>query len=100
MLHRMLSLALVALALVLFAGSAALADQTHEGIVVKAADGKLTMTDKDGKNQQSHEVAANAQITLDGKECKLADLKEGFKVKVTCKEDAQRQATKIEAKSK
>ena len=33
------------------AAPAIAADKTHEGTVVKAADGKLTMADKDGKNQ-------------------------------------------------
>ncbi|HEY1192430.1 MAG TPA: hypothetical protein VGE74_32705 [Gemmata sp.] len=56
---------------------------THEGKVVKAEAGKLIMTDKDGKNQQTHTVPASAQVLCDGKECKLADLKPGCSVKVT-----------------
>ena len=72
---------------------------THEGIVVKAGDGKLTMTDKDGKKEHSHEVARDAKIICDGKECKLDDLKKGFTVKVTTdKKDGKEMATRIEAK--
>jgi hypothetical protein len=71
------------------------AGDTHSGVVVSAADGKLTMTDKDGKNEHSHDVAADAKISCDGKECKLEDLKKGCTVKVTTKE---KKAVKIEAK--
>src|SRR6266851_3028457 len=66
MLHRILSLSFVALALTLFIGQAALAaDKVHEGTVVKAGDGKLTMTDKKG-SEHSHVIPAEAIITLDG----------------------------------
>ena len=56
---------------------------THEGKVVKVDGNKLTMTDKDGKNQHTHTVPATAKITLNGKEAKLGDLKEGTQLKVT-----------------
>ena len=56
---------------------------THEGKVVKVDGTKLTMTDKEGKNQHTHTIPADAKITLDGKEAKLEDLKVGAKVKVT-----------------
>ena len=83
--------------------SSALADKaddkgdTHSGVVVSAAGGKLTMTDKDGKNEHTHEVALDAKISCDGKECKLEDLKKGASVKVTTKE---KKAIKIEASTK
>src|SRR6516225_3878379 len=67
-----------------------------EGTVVKAADGKLTIEDK-AKKEHTCEVANNAKITCDGKECKLDDLKKGVKVKVTVKD---KKATKIEASTK
>jgi hypothetical protein len=93
------AMVLVALALVmLFAQPALAAEETHEGIVVKAGQGKLTMTDKDGKNQHTHNVPLEAKITCDGKPCRLEDLKEGFSVKVTTKDD--RTVATIEAKSK
>lgn len=71
------------------------AAETHSGVVVSTTDGKLTMTDKDGTNEHTHEVAADAKISCDGKECKLEDLKKGATVKVTIKD---KKAVKIEAK--
>jgi Cu/Ag efflux protein CusF len=71
---------------------------THEGKVVKVETGKLTMSDKDGKNQHTHAVPADAKITLDGKEAKLDDLKAGQKVKVTTEKKGDKiQVVKIEA---
>jgi len=102
--RRVLPLLLVFLALVVLSGmtvqAAALAD-AHEGVVVKAGAGKLTMTDKDGKNEHSHDVAADAKISRDGKDCRLEDLKKGDKVKVTTeKKGGKEAATRIEAQSK
>jgi hypothetical protein len=65
------------------------ADKTHEGFVVSVADGKLTMADKDGKNEHTHEIAATTKITLDGKAAKLADLKKGDSLKVTAGADGK-----------
>jgi hypothetical protein len=64
-------------------------DKTHEGFVVSVAEGKLTMADKDGKNEHSHAIAATTKITLDGKAAKLADLKKGDSVKVTAGADGK-----------
>ena len=72
------------------------AGDTHSGVVVSAGAGKLTMRDKDGTNEHSHDVTANAKISCDGKECKLEDLKKGSSVKVTTKD---KKAVKIEAKT-
>jgi len=72
-------------------------DKTHEGIVVKAGDGKLTMTLAGGKNQHTHDVAKNAKITLDGKQAKLEELKEGMSVTVATNDSNV--ATAIEARS-
>jgi hypothetical protein len=82
----LVGLVLVA-ALVVLAPSAWAADKTHDGIVVSVAEGKLVMSDKDGKNEHTHTVGAAAKITCDGKACKLADLKKGDAVKVTTGED-------------
>jgi len=74
---------------------------SHSGVVVKAGDGKLTMTDKDGKNEHTHDVAKDAKITCDGKECKLEDLQKGVEVTVTVDSKADKKvATRIEAKKK
>jgi hypothetical protein len=90
-------LAIFAFAMVVSAPAIAADDKAPvEGTVVKAADGKLTITDKD-KKEHSCTVAKDAKISCDGKDCKLDDLKAGVKVKVTV---ADKMATKIEASTK
>jgi len=99
---RTLPLFVAALALVLLAYALARAEDgdTHEGTVVKAADGKLTMTDKDSK-EHSHAITEEAKISCDGKKCKLEDLKEGTKVKVTTRKDGEKTVvTRIEGTAK
>ncbi len=76
---RMLSVALVVVTGAVFAVAAA---EKHEGKVAEINKGKLTMTDMGGKNKHTHDVRDSAQITLDGKDAKLADLKAGDKVEV------------------
>jgi hypothetical protein len=102
--YRSLALGLLVLAMTLWMGSAVLAVEdkgnTHDGTVVKAGDGKLTMTSTLDKKEHTHNVAADAKITLDGKACKLEDLKEGFTVKVTTKKDDPTTAVRIAGKSK
>ncbi len=103
MTYRTLPVVLVLLALVCFVGQAAIAADkdanTHEGKVVKAGNGTLTMTDLKG-NEMTHKVAPTAKITCDGKECKLEDLKAGYRIKVTEGTDADKSLSKIEANSK
>jgi|ERR1051326_6682904 hypothetical protein len=100
--HRLLPLTLVVLALACVVALPTFAvdkdkDNSHEGTIVKAGDGKLTMTMKGEKVPHDHDVAKDAKITLDGKPAKLEDLKEGMAVKVTT--DDKNVATMIEAKS-
>jgi hypothetical protein len=101
---RSLSVVLAVLVLAMFVSLPAFSaeEKTHEGMIVTAADGKLAMTDKDGSNKHTHDVAVDAKITFDGKEVKLADLKEGNFVKVTTSADDKGKiwATKIEARAK
>jgi hypothetical protein len=102
MLHRALSL-LAVLALVCLVAAPVLAadEATHDGLLLKAGDGKLTMTDKDGNKEHTHIVAKDARISCDGKECKLEDLKKGIKITVTTEGKGDKAtATKIEASSK
>jgi hypothetical protein len=99
MLHRVLSVFLVALALAVWASAPAGAADMHQGKVVEVGAGKLTMTDMAGKNQHSHEVASDAAITCEGKKCGLSDVKVGDMVTVTTDtKDGKTMATKIEAK--
>ena len=72
-------------------------DKVHEATVVKAGDGKITLTFKGDDKKHTHDVAKDAKITLDGKTVKLEELKEGFPVKVTM--DDEFVVTKIHAKS-
>lgn len=116
MTYRILSLSLLALALVLCSGATAVADDTqnqdreqnaadkanmHEGVIVSATNNKLVMKGK-GENaeEHSHTVADNTRILCDGKECKLDDLKPGQKVRVTTKKGDKEVLLKIEALEK
>ena len=100
MMRRTMLLAVTAFAVAIWASPTIAKDdeagKTHEGKVVKVEEGKLTMTDKDGK-EHSHMVAKNAKISKDGKEHKLADLEKGAKIKVTVvTKDDKEWVTKIE----
>lgn len=102
MLSRSLTVVAVGLALAMYAAMPAMAAETHAGKVVEAADGKLIMTDNDGKNRHTHTVPTTATITCDGKACKLEDLKAGFGVTVTIDKnaDGKELVTKVVATSK
>jgi hypothetical protein len=96
--------ALTAIASVLAMGTPGLtakdADEcTHRGKVVSFNDGKLVMTDKDGKEHE-HTLARDAEVCLDGKVIKAEDLKAGSKIRVTTREDAKDVAIRIEALDK
>jgi len=102
MVSRALNLLLLAVALAVFAAAPAAADDkadknTHEGTFVKAtSDREFVMEDK-GK-EHSHTLSADARVVgPEGKECKLADLKKGQKIRVTTKEGDKKVATKVEA---
>ncbi len=98
--YRIPSLVVAVVALVALAGQAARAadDKVHEATVVKAGDGKITLTFKGDEKKHTHDVAKDAKITLDGKAAKLGALKEGSTVKMTM--DDKFVVHKIEAKSK
>jgi len=82
---RLLSVFLMA-AMILCVAAPVRADLTVECTVVQAGDGKLTVLDGGG-NQHTAAVASDAKLTLDGKDCKLEDLKKGLKVKLTVRKD-------------
>lgn len=95
---RTLGLIAALLALV-WATSAACAEEVHKGKVVSVSNGKLTMTDMAGKNEHSHMVPADATITCDGQRCKLDDLTKGCIVTVTREKRGDAMVvTKVEAK--
>ena len=72
---------------------------THEGKVVRVTENNLTMADKDGKNEHRHAVARDTKISLDGKECKLEDIKRGMRVRVTTTEGDKDHTVSIEGTS-
>src|SRR5258708_4456584 len=96
--YRVLPLLLMAVALVLFVSVPVLADQpkeraadqsrnTHEGVAVRVSGNQLVMSDQAGKQQHTHMLAADARVTCDGKDCTLADIKPGMRIRVTTKQD-------------
>jgi hypothetical protein len=104
MMKRVVSLA-AALAVVVFISAAlaraekADAPDTVVGTVSIAADGKITVTDKDGKDH-ALAVAKDAKISCDGSACKLEDLKKGAAVTVTLNANDKTTAQQIDAKTK
>ena len=57
---------------------------------------KLTMTNKEGK-EQVQTLAANVKVTCDGKVCQVSDSKLGMKLRVTTEKAEPHAATRIEA---
>lgn len=99
--YRVLPVFVAILALICLVSGPVMAENPHEGKIVRAGNGKLTMTDKDGKNEHTHTITANATIKCDDKECKLEDLKPGYVVKVTTEKQGDKQVvTKVECKKK
>lgn len=100
MMSRIPFVAVVAVALVALAGLPLRAadDKVHEVTIVKAGDGKITMTMKGDDQKHTHDVAKDAVITLDGKKATLKELNEGFPAKVTM--DDKFVVHKIETESK
>lgn len=65
------------------------AEKSHDGKVVSVAagkegkDGKLVMTDAEGKKEHSHAIGSKVKITLNNKAAKLEELKKGDAITVT-----------------
>ena len=100
MMYRILSVMVVTVAMFALVGLPLMAqdEKVHQATVVKAGDGKITLTFKGDDSKHTHDVAKDAKITLDEKKANLEDLKEGFPVMATM--DAKFVITKIDAKSK
>jgi hypothetical protein len=85
-------------ALLLFATSA-ISAETVEGKIAQVGNGKVTLMEKEGKNQYTYDVAADATISLDGKDCRLDDIKaESWATITTEKRGDKTVAVKIIAK--
>ena len=99
--NRVLPLAAAA-ALALFVGAAYAKDKddnTHTGAFVSYSDGKLVMTDKDGK-EHSHNLTKDVKVVIDNKDMTMDDLKtlaKGAALTVTTDKDT---VVKVEAKTK
>lgn len=95
--HRLLPILLVCL---VFSSFALAADEVHQGKVLLAKDGKITLQDKDG-NSEVFAIAAEAKITFDGKAVTLDEIPSGSVAAVTVKVSGNKKiATAIEAKGK
>ncbi|HEX4148181.1 MAG TPA: hypothetical protein VHY20_04300 [Pirellulales bacterium] len=85
-------LVMVVIALLLAAGLASAANRLYEGKIVVAGDGKVTVVDKDGDNDDFI-VSSTTRIMRDGKSAKVDDLQAGDRVKI----NAQPKGTSLEA---
>ena len=90
------SLVLVVLAVLgLFAvASVSYAADTEEGTFVKADDSSITIS-QDGKDK-TFDMAKDAKIQCDSKDCKVSELKAKAKVKLTVE---NKKVTKVDATS-
>jgi hypothetical protein len=94
-----------AIALALLAGSVAAyaaedaKEATHDGTVVRISSTELVMKSEDDK-EHSHTLNDSTTMTLDGKDCKVADLKTGLKIRVTTVDAEKKVVSHIEAISR
>jgi hypothetical protein len=99
------TITLGAMTIALFAGSvAALSaedgkEACHDGTIVKITSSELVMKSKDNK-EHTHTLSPETTMTLDGKDCKVADLKAGLKIRVTTPDAAKAAVSHIEAINK
>src|SRR5881397_3813151 len=101
MIHRIVPHMFVAAALTAFVAAAAVAGETHEGKVVEASKGKLTMTDLDGKNKHTMDLSSNVRITLSGKSARIDDLKKDAIIEVTTEQkDGKTVVTQISVRGR
>jgi hypothetical protein len=71
------------------------AETTHDGNVVSLFGDKLVMKSVGGE-EQSHKLATDIKLTLDGKSCMAADLKPGMRIRVTIQGNDKNLASRIE----
>ncbi len=86
-------IALMFAVLGLSVGAVLAADQTHEGTVVSASNGKLVMTDTAGK-EHTHTIDPTTKVMIHGKAAKLDELKKGDKIRVMT--SAENKVTEVE----
>ncbi len=69
----------------------------HFGKVVSITGNKLVMTDTLGRDEHTCTLTGNAEVLLDGKVCKSADLNNGMRIRVTTNKNDLHSAIRIEA---
>jgi hypothetical protein len=95
---RLFQVVAISAVLALSSGCARSAADSHQGKVVEAGNGKLTMTDAAGGNRHTHDIPPEVTITCAARPCGLAELKPGTTVTVTTEaKDSTIQVTKVEA---
>jgi len=76
-------------------------NQPYEYRVVSTGENELTISDPEGTEQQTHEIAPDAKITLDGQDVDLQQLDAGDIVSVkTEQREGEEVVTAIKAKTK
>lgn len=95
-----------AIALAMFAGSVSAFEDakeakeaketTHDGTVLKISSTELVMKGNDRK-EHTHTLSSATKMTLDGRDCKAADLKSGVKIRVTTVAADRKAVSRIEA---
>jgi len=73
------------------------ASSRQDGKVVSVTGNKLVVMPTQGSEAQTYTLTTTANVTCDGKVCKVADLKPGLKVRVTLESAAPYAATRVEA---
>jgi hypothetical protein len=99
MLYRIIMGTMLIVALCLNSNGIAANDvmkSTHEGKLVSITDDALVMTNKEGR-EHSHNFMSDVKLSLDGKPCKISDLKAGFRIRVTTEGASKILVTRIEA---
>jgi hypothetical protein len=97
--YKRFSFCSVLLGLILFLSTVTFAAETHQGKVLSVGAGKLTMVDTVSHMQLTQDVAADAAILCENKQCGLSDVKAGDMVMVTVDKDGNKTVvTKIEVK--
>jgi hypothetical protein len=99
---RMLSLSAIAWAVLVASAPALAANEAggaHEGNVINVFGQTLVMRTMGGP-EETHKLAADAKLTLDGKPCAAADLRAGTRIRVTAGGADKSEVTRIEGLDK
>lgn len=93
---HILSVLTMAVAICAASTSVFAAETTHDGRVVSITATKLVMANQ-ADEEHTMTLADGVTLTLDGKVCKVTDLKAGTKIRVTTQSGEPTVASKIEA---